>query len=568
MDRYIEACSAIFSHFEASDGAAEDFLDSVLSEFAGASDYEAKLHRAMAFMCRVRNQSPSFVPISLLPPEIMSRILWFVERCCLPKSRFTRQKAQADRHPVHPEAALEVCYRWRQITLTSRNLWSHIDLDLTFMSQEKLFLRALAFAAKSKQAPIDLHMRINSHYLDYQRLANFFHTIATRIRSFELECGRTSYLLDETQSLLANLFSCVAPGALRRLHIDAQSLEEPGFLVADSSNLLVRNGLISHPIPITEPVFEGTLSSLTSIQLDGIYPYWTSRAYAGLVELDLEFSQNCSVDINITEFELADLLRSSPGLQTLRFGLMITKETDFSSLAPDPVKLDELRLIQLTGRYPDVQEAVLRMIYPGQLPLQMAIEVTEHFSLLSSYWVEFINFISRSKITQLQIQGAVPFKVFLESSEIFPLLPQLQVLTLYGIVLGQAYEEILGDYDATSFLALLHNYNRGLCYQNLRVLRLVKCRIYWSDFRHMSGMHPTQLFILDRCEAVKARTRKRRFGQRWDWTDTLMDAALKICPTTVVQLKGTTGEFEDLNDFRLDSVSPRKYVRAPGGFAL
>ncbi|KAG8691405.1 hypothetical protein FRC11_004271, partial [Ceratobasidium sp. 423] len=147
INRYIDACAAILGHFEPSGHTAQGLLGSVVAELPRASVYKGKLQKAMALMWRVRNQSPSFVLINVLPPEVMSRIFWFSEPCCLPKSRFTRRNAQTDDQLIYPEVALGVCYRWRQVSLASNDLWSHIDIDLTSGSEGSLFTRALGFAA-------------------------------------------------------------------------------------------------------------------------------------------------------------------------------------------------------------------------------------------------------------------------------------------------------------------------------------------------------------------------------------------------------------------------------------
>ncbi|KDN47817.1 hypothetical protein RSAG8_03237, partial [Rhizoctonia solani AG-8 WAC10335] len=561
--RYTDACAAILRHFKPSGKAAQDLLGTVLAECSRAFDYEATLQQAMAFMYRVRNQSPSFVPISVLPPEVISRIFLFSERCCLPGSRWIRRGVQPDAHLVYPEVALEVCYHWRQIVLASHDLWSHIDIDTASGSQGRLFSRALQFVGRSNQARIDLHIGVDFYCPDDQRLADFLYSIASRIQSFSLQCDSRRSFHPRAQSLLAGLFSRVVPGTLRSLCFNSQP--EPGFLVTNDSIPLGPGPLLMRTVPLAESSFEGVLSPVMSMQLDGMYPYWTSRAYVGLIELKLETSQNHDIEI-ITELELANVLRASPGLRVFRFSLKISLESGIGPSMPEAIKLSHLEIIQLTGKYPSAQEAVLRMIYPGQLPLQMSIEVTENFSLLSPYWVQFVNFISRSKISQLRIQGIglgdAPSKIYLESSELFPLLPQLQVLTLCGIILGQAREEALGDYDAISFLALLHDYNHDLPRRNLQFLRLVKCRVYWADFRHMSELHPRQTLILDQCEAIKCRTQEHHFafGRGWSWTDTLMDAAMKICPGALVEINGTTGGFEELKRIKVVSTCPTEPV--------
>ncbi|CAE6354138.1 unnamed protein product [Rhizoctonia solani] len=554
MNRYTKACAAILGHFEPSSDTANDLLESVLAECSRAFDYEGKLQQAMAFMYRVRNQSPTFVPISVLPPEIISRIFRFSERCCLPESRWKRH-VQPKTHLIYPEVASEVCYHWRQIVLGSHDLWSHIDIDITSGSQGRLFSRALEFVAKSNQARIDLHLRVDFYCPDDQRLADFSYSLAPRIQSLNLQCDSRQSFPAYAQSLLAGLFSRIVPGNLRSLCLSSQP--EPSFLVTNDSTPPNCDPLLIRTIPLNQLLFEEVLCQVTHMRLSAMYPDWTSRAYVGLIELELETPQNHDIKINVTELELANLLRASPGLRILRFNLNISSKLGIGRYMPEPVKLDHLEIIQLAGKYPSAQKVVLCMIYPGQLPLQMSLEVTENFSLQSPYWVQFVDFISRSKITRLQIQGLgpAPAKIYLDSSEIFPLLPQLQVLTLCDIILGQAREEILGDYDIMSFQALLNGYDHSLPRRDLQLLRLVRCRVYWADFRHMSELHPAQTLILDQCEAIKCRTRERRFlfGRSWSWTNELTNTAMKIYPSARVEISGTSGLFEELD--KTQSVS-------------
>ncbi|CAE6442584.1 unnamed protein product [Rhizoctonia solani] len=445
MGRYAEACAAILDYHGTNGDTAQDLLDNVMAELPRAFNYKSTLQKAMVFMWRVRNQSPSFVPISLLPPEILSRIFCFSERCCLPKSRITRRDAHNNGQLVYPEVALEVCHRWRQAALASHDLWSHIDIDLTSGSEGKLFSRALALSARSKQVSIDLHTRIDFYCRDDQRFVDFCHSIVPRTRSFDFQCDGRSSLPRNPLSLWASMLSWATPGTLKTLFIDAQPMREPGFVTLNDPAPSNYDARLLQIMPVSEQIFEDILSPITSLKLDGMYPYWTSRAYVGLIELDLKTSNN--TNISISEFELANVLRASPGLRVFRFRFKMTFEWGITSTTPDPIHLNYLEIIQLGGRYPIAQETILRMIsiHPGQLPLQMLAEVTEHFSLLSPYWDQFLGFITRSKITQLQIQGVAPFKIHLGLSELslFPLLPQLQILTWVRLCLARDVKNFL-----------------------------------------------------------------------------------------------------------------------------
>ncbi|CAE6335045.1 unnamed protein product [Rhizoctonia solani] len=568
MTKYTEACAAILDNYNPSGDAAQNLLDSVVAELPRAFDYDSKLQKAISLMWRVRNQSPSFVPINILRPEVMSRIFWFGRHCCLPKSQLTRRNAPTDDNLIYPETALEVCHRWREIALASPDLWSHIDIDLTSGSEGILFSRALAFAARSNRAPLDLHMRIDFYFREDERLSDFCHSIVPRTRSVDFQSDCRTPLPRDALPLLASLLSSDATRTLRRFCINAQPMREFCFLTPNDSTHFAENPRTPHsqPIPLNESIFENTMSLVTSMQLDGMYPSWSSRAYAGLVELDLDASQPAG--IAISELALANILRASPALRTFCFGLNMTFESGHASVTPDPVQLGHLEMIKLTGHYTIAQEAVLRMIYPRQLPLQMIVEVIEHYRFASptSYWVQFINFVSRSRIAQLHIKGVAEVKILLEASQLFSSLPQLQVLTLCEVILGQACEEILGDYDATSFLLLLHGYNHGDLGLNLQLVRLMKCKIYWNDFRYISEIHPTQTLELEQCQLVTIPPKDRHgfFFHRRDVRSLLIDGVKKLCPR--VELKSTFVDFEEVRKFKVETPKPRDDTQYPTTF--
>ncbi|KAF8676787.1 F-box-like [Rhizoctonia solani] len=563
-NKYTEACAAILNSYDPS-GNSQDLLNSAIEELPRAFSYESNIEKAISLMWRVRNQSLNLVRINVLPPEIISRIFWFAQRCCLPKSQFTRRNEKSGDNMVYPETALEVCHRWREIALASHDLWSHIDIDLTSGSEGPLFSRALAFAARSNQVPLYLHIRVDFYCREDERLSEFCHSIVSRTRSIELQCDCRTPLHRNVLPFLANLLSWDTSGTIRGFYIDAQPMQEARFLTASHIPVFDEHSRISltQIIPLKESIFEKTMSLVTSIRLVGIYPCWSSRAYAGLVELDLDSTE--SAGTIISELALAGILRASPGLRAFRFGLNMTLESGYGLFALRSVKLEHLETIKLTGRYTTAQEAVLRMIYPGQLPLQMIVEVIQHYKSgsPSSYWIQFMSFVSRSRIAQLHIKGVAESqaKIFLGGSELFSLLPQLQVLTLCEVIVGQPCEEVLEDYDAVSFLRLLHGYCDSHFGLNLQLVRLTKCKIYWNDFRYMSEIHPTHALILERCHLVTIPSNGNRFffSHRQDVRSTLMNRVKRVFPA--VEFEATYVELEKLSDFRLASPMPYQKAR-------
>ncbi|KAG8732410.1 hypothetical protein FRC11_013868 [Ceratobasidium sp. 423] len=486
MDRYVQAYAAILSHYDTG-STAQALLDCALTELPKVSSYEEKFQLAKAALRRTRNQCPSRVPVSILPFEILSHIFWLSWDCLF----------SADRrlNLVYPSVLLRVCSRWRQITLASHKLWSHIDVYTNWAPNLSL-KRAKLFETQSNRLSLDLHIKTGLlSFKHHKILGDFYQSVAPRIQSFEIHHGDDLHpLYGNQQPWLDTLLSGVVAGTLTRLCIKSYCLQAvPAFLIARDSTLVGRSYI---RISVAERQLEHPLSSIIKLQLKGIYPFWTSRAYYELVELSLEAFRGAN--IGIKESELVVILQASPRLQVLQFGLGVelTQKDGF----PPPVQLDDLRSLQLISYSHSARESVLRIVHLGQTPLQLTIKVADEvrFVLPSRTWAELVSFATRSNIALLHIEQRE--RGFFDPSKVLPLMPQLEALVLDGFSLGQQCEELLEGYDAKSYLFMLLEYSHPPLPQQLRQLRLIRCKIYWSDFRHEFEIHPTEKLALDRCE--------------------------------------------------------------------
>ncbi|KAH7341291.1 hypothetical protein B0J17DRAFT_646018 [Rhizoctonia solani] len=490
VDRYVQACAAIPNHYEASCSTAKALLDSALAEIPKVPAYDEKLQQAKSALWRTRNQCPSLVPINTLPFEILSHIFCLAWDCSL----------SADHRPnlVYPSILLRVCSRWRQIAFGSPKLWSHIDVR-TSLAPNLSLKRAKLFAAQSNQLSLDLHIKTGLLSYKHQKtLVGFYQSVAPRVRSFELHHGDDlDPLRDSNQTWLNTLLSGAMAGTLTQVCIKSYGLQAtPAFLSAIDSEP------VGHPrvrISVAEEHLEDLLFSVTRLQLKGIYAPWTSRAYCGLVELSLEALRGSN--ISLKDSELATILQASPSLRFLHFGLGVELGREDGLILP--IQLNDLRSLHLTSYTHSSQESVLRMLYPGQAPLELVIRVSDEvrFTLPSRTWSELVNFAARSNITRLHIEQRELFKTeSFDPLRILPVIPELEVLVLDGFSLGQQCEELLAGYDALSYLSMLLGYDRPPLHQQLRVLRLIRCTIYWNDFRHAYEIHPTERLALNRCE--------------------------------------------------------------------
>ncbi|KAG8684105.1 hypothetical protein FRC11_012607, partial [Ceratobasidium sp. 423] len=170
------------------------------------------------------------------------------------------------------------------------------------------------------------------------------------------------------QSWLGTLPSEVVAGNFTRLSL--KGWDSAVFLAAaDSSPIDCPHFRIS----ITQQQLEWLLLSVTRLELRGIYLSWASNAYHNLAELILDGVLSSEIDIKI--YELATILRESPGLQVFHFGLDIRLEQEIQFIGP--VQLNQLASLQLTSRSHLAQSRVLHMIRPGRIPLELAIEVPD-----------------------------------------------------------------------------------------------------------------------------------------------------------------------------------------------
>ncbi|CAE6524254.1 unnamed protein product [Rhizoctonia solani] len=421
----------------------------------------------------------------MLSSEVMSHIFWLSGGEPCPACTEYRPETP---YP-YPNVLLQVCSRWRQIALASPNLWSHIGLNFSTDSPARshnLVKRAHLFVMRSKEAPLELH--ISTEFGEaIEGLAGLCGSVAPRLRSLELETrDDLKQVFSHGQLWLAALISGFTPGTPTRLNWKSRGGNATFLTVVDSVDT-------GHPrirIPVVEEQLEDYLASVTCLQLENVYPFWTSRAYHGLVELSLDGGRNTSIQIKCLELE--GIMKASPGLQILRFGLDVVLEEEHSGYPQ--VELNDLKSLWLTSG--SSQRAVFNMLHLGRNPLELTIDATKptYSALVSSSWVDFYDFAARSNITLLRIQ-CVKIAEFSHDTNFDPLqllhhLPQLEVLVLDSLRFGQL-QPSMGHFLGRGAMRLLPApvaHDPSPFNNRLQLLRLKNCVAVWTDLRRTLEM--------------------------------------------------------------------------------
>ncbi|ELU38907.1 F-box-like domain-containing protein [Rhizoctonia solani AG-1 IA] len=362
------------------------------TELAFISSYEPKIQEIKVTIGSTRNYCCGLAPINTLPPEILARIFYL----SLPPSCDIHLISSGNAHySRYPDHLGQVCALWRRVAISTQALWCHIDLSDIRPYSEGLVTRASIHAARAGKLPIELHIFTNDDYsFECNNRYLFLPHISRRVETLEL---RMAGPFREFHSGLFKLLLQKHP-ILDKLALSSESSYYNNFLVSNSYDT-IDWGRDSWPLIIdcSEDDIENSFSSLSVLHLRGIFPLWNSTAYHGLVDLRLLSTPNWS---HIGEAELITILRSSPGLRILHFGLQID-----DPIAGDegvtPLPLKDLQVVHIFVEdheemrlHPD---SILRLLAPGRELLQLCI--SGFYTPGTDSVTELEKFIFRSRLS-------------------------------------------------------------------------------------------------------------------------------------------------------------------------
>ncbi|KAH7345740.1 hypothetical protein B0J17DRAFT_641006 [Rhizoctonia solani] len=456
-------------------------LDRVANEVQLVTSCGEKLKRIEESIKTFRNSTSTIVPISSLPPEILTRIFRIVldDQPDLVDATHAPLIVSLS-SPKYPETLSHVCSGWRRIAVASHELWSRIDLVLHHPLGPGLLARAKAQV--NRVGPLSLDVRIidpplDSDYSQYNELDDFedfedFDFLAssqTPMSTLSLVSYRGLQL--EHYNFIFYCISNCAQQTLKKLVIwDVCGYGSPQCFIESACNPQYPGSL---QIELSEQILEGVWHSTSVLHLAGIYPYWTSRAYHQLVDLRLG-SNKTGGRASVSEVEIINILKASPGLRVFHLHLHLT-----DSLPDDspilPIQLDELESVNLSSFLIDPSR-VLRFITPGRKPLRLSIfgaptDATEQF-------------FRRSNVTQLRMIRWEDYPL----ANALRLCPNLSVLVLDG----------WGSTGATNIQTTPEQgvEDAQVAHRSIPTMYMLRCKVTMACLQHIVEVHSVQELTL------------------------------------------------------------------------
>ncbi|KAF8595044.1 hypothetical protein BDV93DRAFT_528944 [Ceratobasidium sp. AG-I] len=392
IDAYLDTTIALESaiakpwgHFS-TDADLEEAIYVVHKKRKSVESRIEDLYDAEIYLDKIRNRSKQRVPINSLPLEILTSI--FTLACS--SGRPEDASLSFFGTPVRPTpktllALTRVCSDWRRIVTNIPSLWSHIDIlmrDYIYDDDEAILNNTYLWLQRARTMPLSIHVSKRSHHR------------ALPSPGWYSLFGH----LQATTSL------CIGPVRNQRFPDDVLTL-----WIASAKNSLVQtlavlgaDGARTKRMLLWGESFrpekiDAFLAPIRVLRLHNTYFDWGSRAYHGLVELEMGFLQD-SVCPSVEE--MAAILLACPELRILRLQAMTAWNSE--RVYFEPVLLNHLEVLDLTGMRARGLEVFLPLITPGPGELSFRTNLAYDPEVEHA----FQSFFSRSNVVRLFIQGA------------------------------------------------------------------------------------------------------------------------------------------------------------------
>ncbi|CAE6498421.1 unnamed protein product [Rhizoctonia solani] len=515
-EHYLQACSDLDNLIwqrETYYDPCRGFLQYIDDELARLSRYEENAQRAQRTLKRVRQCACYLAPIHSLPSEILLRIFYVLLAgpCSLGQLNYETPVPQNQK----PGPITQVCSRWRNIATSSPFLWTHVDIPLTQPSAPRLLSRAKLHVQQSANLPLELHVYSagdNNSQTGYTPVIQLLETVAGQARTLNFTLNYYDYAPFHLAILPVFLSNCSIE-IFNRLVTSSFPYSSSPYLLSELEDFDEVQESSSNGVSQVEKYFSG----LSALDLKGCYPYWSSSAFHGLVDLRLAPSPDrhariCTLHIS----ELIDILTASPGLRIFYFSLKVSDvETADSVTLPIPLKDLEVLNLSFTRRtpwsLPQKVGNILRLLGPGSKALRLTLDCEESSYELLDSADELREFFMRSKVEKLCLRGVNHF-----SERMLSYTPDVKVLLLEGCAPGKFEEVDAQTHNSYALYGSGHSTGFTLNesdYDTLLILpRLQSCYIRTSStmdttLHTLARLCPTGLLV-DGKELTKVATRR------------------------------------------------------------
>ncbi|KAF8741536.1 hypothetical protein RHS02_03331, partial [Rhizoctonia solani] len=503
VDRYLNICRTIRESYLETKilrDVPQELLDKIENELPQISSCNTKILQAKAAICQTRNCSSRIVPIHTLPIEVLTRIFHIVvasQWCNISgyRKKYNEEEVSGS-YPDQPVVISHICSFWRRIVISSSSLWSHIDFSFPDIANDPQSIPRLETSInRSGKSLLDLHIDASDFFdlvTTTGEMEKFVALNGHRTRSLELEVGMHAgtISLNFCRAVLTSCLAHFVPGTLRQLSILKRGKYDHYQAIESADNTRTHQSLL---LDVPEQSLEDVWANVDVLRLKGLYPVWSSKIYHGLVELRLPSIPGGSM----TESQFVTILKASPQLRILEFGIKITARGS-TAASKKPISLADLEvLITSTWDRPQLTH-FLKLIAPGPKPLCVSVvnpDVGDYSqkdppSLL--FDGEIKKFFARCNVTRIR---AVAVDDYVQLAEILDLVPRVHTLGLTDWF-GEGSKEGLRAPATPMIISTLYLLNG--CRMEWVVLKHiiqtfhVEAIIIWGDHAIESGKMPIE----------------------------------------------------------------------------
>ncbi|KDN35007.1 hypothetical protein RSAG8_11950, partial [Rhizoctonia solani AG-8 WAC10335] len=403
LERYLDICSIHSRSLEGNTSCRipRELAGLIQEEFDSFKEYESRLGSAKLAITTARNRTFHLSPVNTLPPEVLVHIFQII----------------FEGGPCDIDYLAQVCSRWRSVAFGSHYLWSHIDYHPNAHGHfcPQLLDHARLHVTRSGRVPLEIHISASIGRDDvdedlHHKAKFFFQATAPRMWALRVDLDLDEFAMfdnsaDVYHHIISDLISGSTPGMLTKLKTLDGTFDDFIIPENDSEAGVGDRGLM---LSTNRSELDQIFSSITVLQLQGLYPQWQSPTYHGLV--DLRITPAYEGIKSLSEWELIAILKSSPELRILHFGYPISNRIE-GNTSNSRVTLSRLEILQITSFQPGIPSHsflkvhnILRLISPGSNPLHLSVR--SHFvnqdEDIGDHSIEEIGtFLARARVARL-----------------------------------------------------------------------------------------------------------------------------------------------------------------------
>ncbi|KZP22123.1 hypothetical protein FIBSPDRAFT_1043826 [Athelia psychrophila] len=213
---------------------------------------------------------------------------------------------------LYPIIVSHVCATWRQVALSTSELWTSIIL--THPSPWSQLSRTIAYLSRSRRRPLSLFLDFrdpawdwseDSHSFSWKHMENVIRLLSPHVLRW-----RCLELLTDTWSPIFTFLWYI-----RRVP-SAPMLED--ISISRCNVYFAAQGVTFEPVALKEPVAlfggGGALKSLRRVVLAGVHCDWANSGLQGLEDLELKYQ---AMDVMPSLPQFVDILKKCPKLRRL-----------------------------------------------------------------------------------------------------------------------------------------------------------------------------------------------------------------------------------------------------------